>query len=354
MDQKTVRPPVAGANIKAVREDFYNRIAPGSLAPLWERLHKLVTETPQPAAKAHRWRYDDVRPHLMEACELITAEEAERRVLILENPGLQGQSRITSSLFCGLQVILPGEVAPPHRHTQTALRFVIEGDGAYTAVDGERTAMHEGDFIITPSWTWHDHGNPSDKPMVWLDGLDIPMVEMFGASFRQGDDGDEARRIARPENDAQARFGNGVAPLTHDHNTAASPLFNYPYARTRETLAQMAKTGAPDAHNGYAVKYTNPLTGDYAIPTIATHMMQFPAGFETKPYRSTDSTVFVCMEGSGATTIAGEVFDWKPRDVFIVPSWAQHTHKADKDSVLFSYSDRGVQQKLGLWREQRG
>jgi gentisate 1,2-dioxygenase len=354
MDQKTVRTPVAGANIKAVREDFYNRIAPDSLAPLWDRLHNLVTETPQPKTKAHRWRYADVRPYLMEACELITAEEAERRVLILENPGLAGQSRATASLFAGLQVILPGEIAPPHRHTQTALRFVIEGEGAYTAVDGERTEMHEGDFIITPSWTWHDHGNPSSKPMVWLDGLDIPMVEMFGASFRQGDDGDEARRISKPEDDSHLRYGNGVAPLAHDHRSQTSPLFNYPYARTRETLAEMAKTAAPDSHMGHAVKYTNPLTGDYAIPTIATHMTLFQAGFEANPYRSTDSTVFVCMEGKGATTIAGEVFDWGPRDVLVVPSWAQHTHKAEKESVLFSYSDRGVQQKLGLWREARG
>ena len=348
MDQKT------GANIKAARADFYNRIGAGNLAPLWEVLHTLVTEVPRPQALAHRWRYADIRPYLMEACELITAEEAERRVLILENPGLLGQSRVTSSLFAGLQVILPGEVAPPHRHTQTALRFVIEGDGAYTAVDGERTTMREGDFIITPSWTWHDHGNPSTKPMVWLDGLDIPMVQMFGASFREGDDGVEARKISRPEDDAHLRFGNGVAPLGHDHNSKTSPLFNYPYARTRETLAALAKTGAPNAHTGHAVKYTNPLTGDYAIPTIATHMMLFPAGFATKPYRATDSAIFVCMEGRGQTTIAGEVFDWGPRDVFVVPSWAQHTHKADAEAVLFSYSDRGVQQKLGRWREQLG
>ena len=125
------------------------------------------------------WKYRDVRPYLMESGELISAEEAERRVLVLENPGMRGASSITHSLYAGLQLILPGEIAPSHRHIQSALRFVIEGNGAYTAVDGERVTMHPGDFIITPSWTWHDHGNPGTEPVVWLDGLDVPMVVLL-------------------------------------------------------------------------------------------------------------------------------------------------------------------------------
>ena len=148
------------------RQAFYDRLSPESLAPLWERLHALVTRTPTSAAKPYHWNYDDVvRPFMMESGGLITAKEAERRVLILENPGLEGQSRITNSLFAGLQMILPGEVAPAHRHTPSALRFIIEGHGAYTAVEGERTIMEPGDFVITPPWTWHDHGNESDQAM---------------------------------------------------------------------------------------------------------------------------------------------------------------------------------------------
>ena len=104
-----------------------------------------------------------------EACGLISTEEAERRVLVFENPGLPGQSRITQSLFGGLQIILPGEIAPAHRHTASALRFILEGKDAYTAVGGERTMMEPGDFVITPSMTWHDHGNVGKEPMVWLD-----------------------------------------------------------------------------------------------------------------------------------------------------------------------------------------
>ena len=142
------------------RQAFYDRIGEHSLAPLWERLHAMVTRAPVTPALPALWDYDDVvRPFLMQAGGLITAKEAERRVLILENPGLQGHTWITHSLFAGLQLIMPGEVAPAHRHSQSALRFIIEGHGAYTAVEGERTMMEPGDFVITPSWTWHDHGN---------------------------------------------------------------------------------------------------------------------------------------------------------------------------------------------------
>ena len=141
------------------RQAFYDKIAPANLAPLWEQLHSLVTPEPVSKVQPAIWHYRDVRPHLMQSGSLITAQEATRRVLMLMNPGLGGQASITGSLFAGLQLIMPGEVAPAHRHSQSALRFIIEGHGAYTAVDGERTLMEPGDFVITPSWTWHDHGN---------------------------------------------------------------------------------------------------------------------------------------------------------------------------------------------------
>src|SRR3984893_8052568 len=168
------------------RQQFYERIAPANLAPLWENLHRMVTPEPHPTAVPAIWRYRDVRPYLMESGGLITAQEATRRVLMLMNPGLGGEASITGSLFAGLQLIMPGEIAPAHRHSQSALRFIIEGHGAYTAVDGERTAMQPGDFVITPSWTWHDHGNETSEPMVWLDGLDIQLVQPPGAGRAGG------------------------------------------------------------------------------------------------------------------------------------------------------------------------
>lgn len=336
------------------RQGFYDEIARHSLAPLWERLHAMVTRTPTtPALPAH-WDYDNVvRPYLMQAGGLITAKEAERRVLILENPGLVGQTRITHSLFSGLQLILPGEIAPAHRHAQSALRFVIEGHGAYTAVEGERTLMEPGDFVITPSWTWHDHGNETDAPMVWLDGLDVPIVKLFDASFAEPAPS-ESQEVFRPVGDSAARFGANMVPVDWKPARASSPVFSYPYARSREALATMARNAAPDACHGHKLRYINPASGGSPMPTIGAFMQLLPAGFASAPYRSTDGTVYSVVEGEGETVVGETVIRWKPRDIFVVPSWHAHTHRAASEAVLFSFSDRPVQEVLSLWREERG
>src|SRR6266853_370526 len=335
------------------RQQFYDRIAPLGLTPLWEKLHHLVTPEPVSPCQPAIWHYREVRPHLMMAGALITAMEATRRVLILENPGLAGQSTITGSLFAGLQLILPGEVAPAHRHTQSALRFIIEGSGAYTAVDGERTTMQPGDFVITPSWTWHDHGNDSAEPMVWLDGLDIQIVKLLNASFAEPG-ADDVQAVSRPEGDSFARFGHNLLPVDWKPEVKTSPVFNYPYARSREALDALSKNGAADPYHGHKLRYVNPASGEFAMPTIATFVQLLPKGFASQPYRSTDGTVFVAVEGSGETRIGDTVFAWEPHDIFVVPSWMTHTHRATSEAVLFSFSDRVVQEKLGLWRETRG
>jgi gentisate 1,2-dioxygenase len=334
------------------REEFYGRIAPHSLKPLWEVLRRQLTSEPSPPETAVLWRYDDVRPLLLEAARLISVEEADRRVLVLENPGLPGQTRATQSLYAGLQIIMPGEVAPCHRHTPTALRLMVEGSAAYTAVDGERTTMEPGDFVITRSWSWHDHGNDGDSPAVWLDGLDLPLVGFLNATFFQ-DYGEAAYPATQAPGDSQARYGSGILPL--DHTPAAStPLLNYPYERTREALAALARAGDCDSCHGIKARYTNPTTGDYAIPTMGAFAQLLPGGFRGLPYRSTDSAIYQVIEGGGRTIIGDEIFEWRAHDVFVVPSWKWHRHEATTESVLFSFSDRPVQQKLGLWREQRG
>jgi len=335
------------------RKAYYRRIGASNLTPLWEVLKGLVPPEPVVPEVPAVWRYDDIRPFVMESGGLITAKEAERRVLILENPGLPGQSRITTSLYAGLQLILPGEVAPSHRHSQSALRFVVEGAGAYTAVDGEKTIMHEGDFVITPPWTWHDHGNESDRPMVWLDGLDVPLVNFLNASFMEKYP-EDTQPLGRPEGDALARYGQGLMPLGYEPEGQCSPVFNYPYERTRAALETMRRNEEWDPCHGLKVQYVNPVDGGSAMPTLGTFMQLLPKGFQTAPYRSTDGTIYVCVEGRGRTHAGDRVLDWGPRDVLVVPSWVRHSHEADAESVLFSFSDRPVQQKLGLWREQRG
>jgi len=335
------------------REAFYRELSPANLAPLWEVLHGLVTPEPVTPVQPVLWRYDEIRSFIATAGRIISAAEAERRVLVLENPGLRGQSCITHSLYAGLQLILPGEIARAHRHAASALRFILEGSGAYTAVDGERTYMQPGDFVITPSWTFHDHGNTTDTPMVWLDGLDVPIVNLLDTSFLERT-ASETQAESRQPGDSLARLGAGMMPVDWKPATRTSPVFTYPYERTREALDVMRRGQEWDPCHGLKLKFINPANGDHAMPTIATFMQLLPREFATAPYRATDSTIYVCVEGRGVTHIGDQIFRWGPRDIFVVPSWHRHFHHAEADSVVFSFSDRPVQEKLDLWREDRG
>ena len=331
---------------------FYQKIDRQAFTPLWAVFSDIITPQPKSRCVPHLWQFEQAREWLLEAGELITAREAERRVLILENPGMRGDSRITTSLYAGLQLVLPGEVAPAHRHSQSALRFVLDGSGAHTSVNGERTIMEYGDFVITPPWAWHDHGNDSDQPMIWMDGLDIPVASFFDASFAEGY-GEEEQPLSRQTGDSLARYGANMLPVDFQQRELASPIFNYPYARSREALETMKRQQEWDPCHGLKMRYVNPVDGGFAMPTIAPFLQLLPRGFKTAPYRSTDATVFVATEGSGRTTIDGQEFAWGPRDIFVAPSWKWIVHDADDESVLFSYSDRVAQQKLGFWREQR-
>jgi gentisate 1,2-dioxygenase len=341
------------AAVTPEREAFYARIAKENLTPLWSVMGALITPEPKSACVPFGWRFDNIRKYLMEAGGLITAKEAQRRVLILENPGLRGQSKITTSLYAGIQLVIPGEVAPAHRHSQSALRFVLEGEGAHTAVGGEKTTMHYGDFVITPAWAWHDHGNQTKDPMMWLDGLDIPVIQFFDASFAENFEEDE-QPIGRANGDSLARFGANMLPVDFEKRGLNSPVFNYPYTRSREALAQMKNQNEWDPCHGLKMKYVNPLDGGHAMPTMGTYLQLLPNGFSSARYRATDATVFVCTEGKGRSKIGDTTIEWGPKDIFVAPSWHWITHEAESEAVLFSYSDRPVHEKLGFFREQRG
>lgn len=329
---------------------FSRDIAERHLNPLWERTAGMTPGSPCVPAL---WRYADTRPLLDRASALITTRAAERRVLVLENPALPGSFRVTQSLFAGLQIILPGEIAPSHRHTPNALRFIVDGIGAYTAVDGERTPMSPGDFVVTPNWTWHDHGNTGDGPVVWLDGLDTPFVQFFGAMFRENHP-QEAQPVTRATGAAAARYGANLLPVNDAASAAIgahSPLLRYPYARTREALETLARGGDPNPAQGYKLRYANPVTGGHAFPTIAAFMQWLPRGFEGRMLRATDGALVCVVEGSGAVAFDAERFDFEPRDCFVIPPWCAHRFSARTDCVLFSFSDRAAQESLGFWRE---
>ena len=340
------------AGLSAERKELYARLDQRNLAPLWEVIGDLVPLHPKPSFAPALWKYEDVRPLIMEGGRQLTVKEAERRVVVLENPARRGAAQITRSLYAGLQLILPGEIAPSHRHTASALRFVFEGRGAYTAVEGERTTMEEGDFILTPSWTFHDHGNTGDEPVIWMDGLDIPIANLFDTGFFERHP-QETQPIYRQEGDGMARYGCGLLPVNYEPKNLNSPLFSYPYARSREVLDQLYRNGPIDPIDGIKLQYANPGTGGYPMPTTAAFLQFLPAGFNGKSCRATDGTVFAVAEGRGETVIGETTFSWVKHDIFVAPSWYPVSHRAASDAVLFSFSDRAAQKALGLWREER-
>ena len=332
------------------RKRYYDDIAGLHLKPLWEALDDLVPATPEasPVAAA-RWRYEELRGPLMEAGELIGAEEAVRRVLVLENPGLPGSHGITRALYAGLQLVKPGEIAPCHRHAQSALRFVLEGEGAQTAINGEPVVMAPFDLVLTPQGVWHDHANAADEPMVWLDGLDIPLVRTLDCGFAEILDV-KMHPKTRNAGDMGKRHGRYLQP-TRIADDDAPFLCHYPYREWRESLKTRADTDAPDPWRGHEAMFANSATGGPVMTTISAFAQLIPAGQATRPRRASAASVIVVCEGTGRATLGHETFDLKSRDILVCPSWRPLSLKAETDLVLFRYSDQGVQEALGLWRE---
>jgi len=335
-----------------VQPAFHRRIGEKNLAALSVGRRGIDLTRPKSPAVPTLWHYDALREEIVEAGAIVTAQEAFRRVLVLENPAFRGEMRATNTLYAGLQLVLPGEIAPCHRHTQTAIRFVIEGTEAYTSVDGERTWLNPGDFVITPNWAWHDHANEGNNSVVWLDVLDTPLVDLLDTVFRENHSKNQ-QSIEKPDGDANARYGAGLLPIGHASQGHNSPIFNYPYIQARKSLKALKKAGEFDACHGIKMRYINPASGDHATPTMAAFLQLLPEGFNGNPYRATESAIYAVVEGRGQTEIGDQTIDWGPRDLFVIPGWCEHHHLVYEEAVLFSVSDQPMQTKFGLWREER-
>lgn len=339
-------------NTNPALRKFADRLGKHSLVPLWDVLASLVPQEPTTAGVPYLWDYKTVRDLLIESGDLISAEQAERRVLALENPGLAGTSSISEALYAGIQLVLPGEVAPAHRHVATALRFVIECEDAYTAVNGEKLWMEPGDLVLTPNWQWHDHHHDGDAPAIWLDGLDAPLVRFMGSSFVELYP--QASFPSNSQVNTTALYGNNMMPLSGAPTKYYDSLMHYPYARTRDTLESLHQSGHDDPHFGIKMEYSNPATGGSMMPTISGFAQLLPNGTETTTYQATDSAVYSVVEGRGQVFIGDNAFSFGPRDHFIVPCWCPHHFKVTEETVLFSFTDKAAQTRLGLWRENRG
>ena len=323
-----------------------------SLAPLWTALHALLPQERVTQAVPHRWRWSELRGPLLEAARLVPMEQAERRVLVLRNPGLGGAYAATATLFAGLQIILPGETAPSHHHTPAALRLIVEGRGAFTTVDGVRCAMEPGDLIITPPMRWHDHGHEGTEPVIWLDGLDIPLVRSFEAAWAS-----KMRPAATPAtaiDSSQDEFtAAGMVPRASRYEDTGYPQVRWPWRTTREALAAMA--AAAPAGQPVVLRYVNPRTGTFPLRTIGCEAQWLRPGESTSGERRTGSGVFHVIEGEGESRIGDEIFTWAPGDCVVAPPWHWLQHRnlsSSKPACLFHFNDEPALRALGLWQEE--
>jgi gentisate 1,2-dioxygenase len=309
-----------------------------------------------------KWGYAALRPLVLEALGLVTGDDAGRRVVALYNPGRRDVAAACGLLYTGLQIMGPGESMTAHRHQAAALRFVLEGSGAWTIVDGQKLKVGPRDFAITPNWTWHEHGNEgleTDGPVIWQDGLDIPLVNALDAPFYEVHP-DLYQRQQGIVNSSLHTYGAGqLRPFgdtwSRDRHKNHSPLLAYPWGPTYEALCNAAKASDGSPYDGIIMEYSNPLTGGSVMPTMSAHMQLLRPAEATLAHRQVGSKIYTCAKGEGFSVVAGRRFDWTEGDIFCVPSWAWHEHanlSASDDACLFSFNDFPVMRSLGFFREE--
>jgi gentisate 1,2-dioxygenase len=329
---------------------FHQLIHQNHMWGLWE-IASQMTPHPRPEAVAHQWKWSLLKEVVKQSATAVPVGD-ERRAMQLFNPGLNGQWATTNTLIAAVQVLLPGEVARAHRHSPAAIRFIIEGDGAYTAVEGEKVIMHPGDFILTPSWQWHDHGNETNDTVVWMDGLDVPLTKSLNAMFFEM--GKELKASHhKPVNGSQALYGHGkLKPTWTKERPLFSPLMLYSWEQTMEALHDLRNLDA-SPHDGISLEYTHAQTGGPVLPTMSCRVQMIRKGEKLKAKRVTGSSVFHVVQGRGLSTIEGKLFEWEKGDIIALPSWAQHdfANSGAEDAILFSISDRPVLEALGFYRE---
>jgi gentisate 1,2-dioxygenase len=331
--------------------DYRRSLEGERVSPLWPMMRNVLPHgRPNPVTKPAVWSFERIRPLLLRAGELTPVEKAERRVLVLNDPGRgKGAMQVTSSIYVGLQLLLPGETAPAHRHTPSAARIVVEGEGAFTIVDGEKCRMERGDLILTPGGMWHDHGHEGTEPVIWLDALDLPLFVFLEGSYA------EEGELQAPQNRPDASQVEYSQPALLPARPYGSPyprypLMRYPWVRTEEALRRMAEQTA--LGEPVEMHYVNPTSGMPVLPTMGFTAMMLRRGETARPPLRSSSAVFHVIEGSGRSTVNGETFAWKRGDTFSAPVFAEIEHKADGEAFLIRIHDAPLQHKLGFYEER--
>ena len=340
-------------------KELYRDFEAAGMTPLWLTREGLMPFHPQPRAVPHLWRWADLLPLAARSADLVpVGRGGERRAISLGNPGLAGDPYTTPTLWAAIQYLAPREDAPEHRHTQSAFRFVLEGEGVWTVVDGDPVAMRRGDLLLTPGWAFHGHQNVSDAPMAWLDGLDIPLVaETDQGFFEFGPD--QVRTTATPDRSASERLWGqpGLTPVALAGARPASPLVAYRWAHTDAALAaqlELEGEGLPGVlEPGHAaVRYTSPASGGDALTTMRTEFHRLAAGAATRRSRTSASSVWQVFDGAGSVRLNDQEHPLERGDIIAVPAWTEFSLTAAGQLDLFTFSDAPVFEKLNLLRTE--
>lgn len=336
--------------LEELPEEYRAEMTAAGVAPLWPMMRNVLPHgAPNPVSAPGFWRYPAIRPLLMRAGELTPVEKAERRVLVLSDPGRgAGAMQATASIYLGMQLLLPGETAPAHVHTPSAVRIVVEGKGGYTVVDGEKLPMEEGDLVLTPGGEWHDHGHEGTEPVVWLDALDLPLFVYLEGSYAT--EGPLQAQRNRPDASQVEYLSSGLAPSRKPGaGVRRYPMMRYPWVRTEAALNEMAAYGDGDVAE---LDYVNPETGADVLPTMGFTAMRIAAGQADNPPLRSSSAAFHVIKGKGRARINGTEIAFGPKDTFSAPVFADIELTAETDAYLVRIHDRPLQDKLGYYEER--
>jgi gentisate 1,2-dioxygenase len=353
------RENVAGrANVEDTPEllEYYKELDGYHTGALWTVANKIEPWEPKSQSVPVLWRYAELREKVLRSVDLVTPEKAGRRVIYFNNPGRTDVSAAVGWIYAGLQVMHPGEKATAHRHSASAIRFIMEGTGAYTVVDGHKMTLGRNDFVLTPNGTWHEHAvEDTGSPCIWQDGLDIPFVNALEANFFEVHP-NLTEPVAYPVDDMTKTWGNpGLTPGGGTWDKGYSPMFKYEWDRTYEALEKYSAASDPSPFDGTLLEYVNPTNNGPVMKPLGASMQRLAPGQVTQAHRHTGSSLYQVAKGAGYSIINGQRFDWSERDIFCVPSWAWHEHgnaSPTEDAVLFCLNDLPVIRALGLYREE--
>lgn len=319
-----------------------------SLQPLWQLYEQVVLREPQGTEHSHQWRWSELDRLVAQSTAAVTGELADHRVLLLTHPAFKGRIATTANLLAGIQCVLPGECTVPHRHTASAVRFVIESAGAITFVDGKACPMHRGDLVLTPNWTWHAHANETEARAVWIDMLDVPLMGLLGSTF-----GARGPAASFPHSTAtitdEAFAHGGLVPVTDHTPVAYSPKVRW----ARDAVLEALKHTPPRSDGSRLLRYTNPVQGGAVLPTIDVYALELQRGQQTIPFRSSGGAFCVVMDGEGESRVGDIEHRWQPNDLFTLPNWTTRTHRATSDVArLLIVSDYELYRRAGLLRDE--